>query len=81
MPTAFEEKLLSLLAKIVSDLEQIKSDLRVLLAEQQQRPPPAASPDGDYASEPPEFGRSGSSEEVLRYLRETRGEDVLLPLN
>ena len=69
-----EDKLLSLLAEILSDIRQIKADLQVLLTQQQQRPPPVALSD-DYTLEPTESGRSASPEEVLRYLRETRGED------
>jgi len=66
-----EDKLLSVLAEIQSDIRQIKSDLQALLTQQQQNPPP----DSDYTPEPAESGRSASPEEVLRYLRETRGED------
>jgi hypothetical protein len=68
-----EDKLLSLLAEIQSDIRQIKSDLQALLTQQQQQPVMAS--DGDYMPEPAESGRSVSPEEVLRYLRETRGED------
>lgn len=67
-----EEKLLSILAEIQSDIRQIKSDLQELLTQQQQKAPPMTV---DYMPEPAESGRSASSEEVLRYLRETRGED------
>ena len=70
-----EDKLLSVLAEIQSDIRQIKSDLRALLTQQQQNPPPVPPPDSDYTPEPAESGRSASPEEVLRYLRETRGED------
>jgi hypothetical protein len=79
-----EDKLLSLLAEIQSDIRQIKSDLQALLTQQQQKPPPVMAFDGDYMPElsdsdympePAESGRSASPEEVLRYLRETRGED------
>jgi hypothetical protein len=71
-----EDKLLSLLTEIQSDIRQIKSDLQALLTQQQQqKPPPVMASDGDYMPEPAESGRSVSPEEVLRYLRETRGED------
>jgi hypothetical protein len=72
-----EDELLSFLAEIQSDIRQIKSDLQVLLTlvKQQQNGMPASSSDGDPMAEPAESGRSASPEEVLRYLRETRGED------
>jgi hypothetical protein len=72
-----EDKLLSVLAEIQSDIRQIKSDLQALLTllKQPQKAPPAPSSDGDLMTEPAESGRSGSPEDVLRYLRETRGED------
>jgi len=70
-----EDKLLSVLAEIQSDIRQIKSDLQALLVQQQQQLPPVMAADGDYAPEPAESSRSASPEEVLRYLRETRGED------
>ena len=72
-----EDKLLSVLAEIQSDIRQIRSDLQALLTLLQQQPtpiPPTPSDDGHIA-EPAESGRSASPEEVLRYLRETRGED------
>jgi len=73
-----EDKLLSFLAEIRSDIRQIKSDLQALLTlvKQQQEAPPALSFDSDRIMvEPAESGRSASPEDVLRYLRETRGED------
>ena len=72
-----EDKLLSFLAEIQSDIRQIKSDLQALLTllKQQQEAPPAPSFDSDPMAEPAESGRSASPENVLRYLRETRGED------
>ena len=72
-----EDKLLSVLAEIQSDIGQIKSDLQALLTllKQQQNAPPALSFDGDPVAEPAESGRSASPEDVLRYLREKRGED------
>jgi hypothetical protein len=75
MNSLSEHKLLSLLAEILSDIRQIKSELQALRTQQQQPPPPVARSDDDYTPEPAESGRSASPEEVLRYLRETRGED------
>jgi hypothetical protein len=71
-----EEKLLSFLAEMQSDIRQIKSDLQALLAllQQQQKPTPVTPSDDDNMVEP-EIGRSAPPEEILRYLRETRGED------
>ena len=71
-----EDKLLSVLAEIQSDIRQIRSNLQALLMLLQQPTPipPTPSDDGHMA-EPAESGRSASPEEVLRYLRETRGED------
>jgi hypothetical protein len=72
-----EDQLLSVLAEIQSDIRQIKSDLQALLTllKRQQKAPPAPTFDGDPVAEPAESGRSASPEDVLRYLRETRGED------
>ncbi len=70
-----DDKLFSLLAEILSDIRQIKSDLQALLAQQQPTPPPLATSDDDYTQEPRDSGRAASPEEVLRYLRETRGGD------
>ena len=75
MSSLSEDKLLALLAEILSDIRQIKSDLEALRRQQQQGPSPVARSDGDYAPEPAESGQSASPEEVLRYLRETRGVD------
>jgi hypothetical protein len=69
-----EDKLLSLLSEIQLDIRQIKSDVQTLL-KQQQNPTPVRSPDNDHNGEPAERRRSGSPEDVLRYLREVRGED------
>ena len=69
------DKLLSVLAEIQSDIRQIKSDLQALLTQQHQKRPPVTPSDGDYMPEAAESGQSASPEEVLRYLRETRGED------
>ena len=73
-----EDKLISFLAEIQSDIRQIKSDLQVLLLllKQQENATSSASfSDDDNIAEPVESGRSVSPEDVLRYLRETRGED------
>jgi hypothetical protein len=76
MSSFTEDKMLSVLAEIQSDIRQIKSDLRVLLTllQHQQMPTPARPAEDDPIVEPNESG-SASPEEVLRYLRETRGED------
>ena len=72
-----EDKLLTFLAEIQSDIRQIKSDLQTLLTllQQQQETPTVTPSVGDHIAEPAESGRSASPEEVLRYLRDTRGED------
>ena len=73
-----EDKLLCFLAEIQSDIRQIKSDLQALLTllKQQREGTSAWSSDDDDMAEPAEAGgRSVSPEDVLRYLRETRGED------
>jgi hypothetical protein len=46
-----ENKLLSLLVEIQSDIRQIKSDLQSLLTflKEQQKPTPVPPPDGDHA--------------------------------
>jgi hypothetical protein len=69
-----EDKLLSLLAEIQSDIRQIKADVQTLL-KRQQKSTPAWSSDNDHIGEPTKRWRSSSPEDVLRYLRETRGED------
>jgi hypothetical protein len=70
-----EDKLVSFLAEIQSDIRQIKSDLQELLTRLKQQEATAPSSDADHVAELAESGRSGSPEDVLRYLRETRGED------
>jgi hypothetical protein len=73
-----EDKLVSLLAEIQSDIRQIKSDLQallVLLKHQESATSPSSFSDDDQMAEPAEGGQSASPEDVLRYLRETRGED------
>jgi len=78
MSPSAEDKLLSLLVEIHSDLRQIKSDLQsllTLLKQQQQKPTPVSFSNIDDTANATESARSGSPEDVLRYLRETRGED------
>ena len=73
-----EDKLVSFLAEIQSDIRQIKSDLQALvmfLKQQEKATIPASFADGDNVAEPAESGQSASPEDVLRYLRKTRGED------
>ena len=71
-----EDKLVSFLAEIRSDIRQIKSDLQELLTLlKQQEKATAPSSDGDHMAGVAESGRSAAPEDVLRYLRETRGED------
>ena len=73
-----EDKLVSFLAEIQSDIRQIKSDLQaliMLLKQQENATIPASFADGDDMAEPAASGQSASPEDVLRYLRETRGED------
>jgi len=72
-----EDKLLSSLAEIQSDIRQIKSDLQALLTllKQQQKATPAWCSNVNHLAEPTESGRSASPDDVLRHLRETRGED------
>ena len=73
-----EDKLVSFLAEIQSDIRQIKSDLQALvtlLKQQEKATIPASFSDDDHIAEPAESGQSASPENVLRYLRETRGED------
>ena len=75
-----EDKLVSFLAEIQSDIRQIKSDLQslvMLLQQQEKGTTPASFSDGDHMAEPAESGQSASPEDVLRYLRETRGEDEM----
>jgi hypothetical protein len=77
MSTPSEDKLLSLVTEIQSDIRQIKSDLQSLLTlmKRQQKPTPTSSTNNDITPEPVENSQSGSPEDVLRYLRETRGAD------
>jgi hypothetical protein len=77
MSSVSEDKLHSILAEIQSDIRQIKSDLQALLTllKQPQKTNPASFSDSDHKADPAESGRSASPEDVLRYLRETRGED------
>jgi hypothetical protein len=78
MSPSDENKLISLLTEIHSDLPQIKSDLQsllTLLKQQQQKPTPSWFPNSDETANAIESAPSGSPEDVLRYLRATRGEE------
>ena len=75
MSTPSEDKLLSFLAEIHSDIRQIRADLQQLVALLKEEAQPMSSSDGEPMAEPDNSGRSASPEDVLRYLRETRGED------
>ena len=78
MSPSAEEKLFSLLMEIQSDIRQIKSDIQSLVAlleQQQQKPTPMSATNNDMMSEPVESKQSGSPEDILRYLQETRGKD------
>jgi hypothetical protein len=78
MSLSGEDKLISLLAEIHSDIRQIKSDLQSLISllkEQQEKATPASFSSSDDTANAIESAQSGSPEDVLRYLRETRGED------
>lgn len=73
-----EDKLVSILAEIQTDIRQIKSDLQtllILLKQQESATTPGSFADDDHMAEPAESQQSVSPEDVLRYLRETRGED------
>jgi len=73
-----EDKLISLLIEIHSDIRQIKYDLQsllTLLKQQQQKPTPVSFSNSDDTANAVESAQSGSPEDVLRYLRKTRGED------
>jgi hypothetical protein len=77
MTSSGEDKLISLLTEIRSDIRQVKSDIQSLLKllKQQQEPTPALVSNSDLSPAPVEDNPSGSREEVLRFLRQTRGED------
>jgi hypothetical protein len=78
MSPSAEDKLISLLTEIHSDLRQIRSDLQsllTLLKQQQQEPTPVSFSNSDDTASAIESAQSGSPEDVLRYLREKRGED------
>jgi len=77
MSPVSEDKLLSFLAQIQSDIRQIKSELHAVLTllQHQQKPTPATPAADEPIAELADSGQSASPEEVLRYLRETRGED------
>src|SRR6516162_8253600 len=69
MSTPSEDKLLSLVTEIQSDIRQIKSDLQSLLTlmKRRQKPTPTSSTNNDITPEPVESSQSGSPEDVLRY--------------
>jgi hypothetical protein len=72
-----EEKLIEMLTEIQSDIRQIKSDLQLLL-KQQSKPVPPRFPDRDDIIEDTEATAGSTSvEDVLRYLRDKRGDDDL----
>jgi hypothetical protein len=79
MSPVTEDKLLSFLAEIQSDIRQIKSDLQALLTllRHQQKPTPATTVEDDPVAERADSSQSASPEKVLRYLRKTRGEDYM----
>ena len=71
-----EDKLVSFLAEIHSDIRQIKADLQELLTlVKQQGKAAGSSSDADHMAKLAESAGSASPEDVLRCLRETRGED------
>jgi hypothetical protein len=72
-----EEKLLSLLTEIHSDIQQIKAELQSLLTvlKQQQKPAFASSSSGDNTRDIIENAQSGSPERRPSLRRETQGED------
>jgi hypothetical protein len=74
MGTLCEKKLIEMLMEIQSDIRQIKYDVQLLLKQQPQTAP-AHSPNSEDTAEFIETSGSTSSEDVLRYLREKRGED------
>ena len=75
MSALSEEKLIEMLTEIQSDIRQIKFDLQLLL-KQQSKPMPPRFPDRDNIIEDSEVAAASTSgEDVLRYLREKRGDD------
>jgi hypothetical protein len=78
MSPSTEDKLILLLTEIQSDIRQMKSDLQSLLKllrQQPQSPTPLMSSSSDDTPNDFERAQPGSPEDILRYLRETRGED------
>ena len=70
-----EEKLIQMLTEIQSDIRQIKVDLQLLL-KRQPKPMPPPFPNRDDIIEHSEVTATSTSvEDVLRYLREKRGDD------
>ena len=75
MSALSEEKLIEMLTEIQSDIRQIKFDLQLLM-KQQSKPIPPRFPDRDEIIEDSEVAAGSTSvEDVLRYLREKRGDD------
>ncbi len=74
MTPLYEEKILEILTEIQSDIRRIKFDLQFLLKRRSQAAPVNVA-DGGEVSEFGEGDRSTSVEDVLRYLREKRGDD------
>ena len=74
MGTLSERKLIEILMEIQSDIRQIKYDVQLLLKQQPQTAH-AHSPNSDDTAEFLETSGSTSTEDVLRYLREKRGDD------
>jgi hypothetical protein len=73
---SYEEKLIEMLTEIQSGIQQIKFDLQSLIKQR----PKAVPQDFSVGDEVAEFGEAGGSasvEDVLRYLREKRGDDDL----
>jgi hypothetical protein len=79
MSLSGEDKLISLLAEIHSDIRQIKSDLQSLISllkEQQEKATPASFSSSDDTANAIESAQSGSPEDVLRYLWKREGRMI-----
>ncbi len=74
MNASHEEKIIEILMAIQSDIRQIKVDVQSFI-NRQTKAAPMYLPQGDDVSEIGESGGPPSVEEVLRYLREKRGDD------
>jgi hypothetical protein len=76
MSPSGEGELISLLTEIRADIRQIKSDLQSLLPllkQQPQNPTPPPSSSNDDTPNDIERAQPSSPDDVVRYLRETRG--------